>query len=475
MQYIDETKILKLTRHNLDYIGEVFKYEGRILRKIKEERREYVLDLFNKGIIAELVEFGGVIPTWIVNDLKFKSEEEALIIEHAAIFPLSYHQEWTFGMFDDARKMVIRVNSILLKYEYELYDAHYGNVGFCGCYPVYMDLGSIVPQKNCLFKSYELFLRFWVYPFKLLKSKRMDKEIVHCLIKYNDEGISLNQYLRSKYLFSGLLLKFINIKKRVCENIWFETSSKKWIKGAVHIFKRIFFVKANNIHKKKQELYSKYLSLSFGKDIIKGDWSDYHEENVNGKNIISNERFDYYLELVDKLKNEDKIDTSFEIAGNAGIFSQLLIEKGYVNNAIVSDYDMGAIEAGYVRCKHNEIISNKISFAVINIMNLMQNTRELIEMRYQSDIVFALAVSHHLILTQKVKLSVIVDILKKYTKKFVVVEFMPLGIWESDNNCQPVPEWYTLDWFIKGLSEEFIIIEVRQLRRNRIAVVGKKK
>ena len=59
MQYIDETKILKLTRHNLDYIGEVFKYEGRILRKIKEERREYVLDLFNKGIIAELVEFGG--------------------------------------------------------------------------------------------------------------------------------------------------------------------------------------------------------------------------------------------------------------------------------------------------------------------------------------------------------------------------------------------------------------------------------
>lgn len=59
MRYIDEAKVIKLTRHNLDYTGEVFKYEGRILRKIKEDKKEYVLDLFNKGIITELVNSGG--------------------------------------------------------------------------------------------------------------------------------------------------------------------------------------------------------------------------------------------------------------------------------------------------------------------------------------------------------------------------------------------------------------------------------
>lgn len=58
MQYIDETKIIRLTRHSLDYVGEVFQYDGRILRKIKEEKKEYVLDLFNKGIVTQLVAGG---------------------------------------------------------------------------------------------------------------------------------------------------------------------------------------------------------------------------------------------------------------------------------------------------------------------------------------------------------------------------------------------------------------------------------
>lgn len=410
-----------------------------------------------------------------MNDLKIKSEENALIIEHAAISPLSYHQEWTFGMFDDARKMIIKVNNILLKYGYELYDAHYGNVGFYGCHPVYMDFGSIVPQNICLFNSYEMFMRFWIYPFKMLKCKRLDKEPVYCLIKFNGEGISIEQYLKIRYWFGNIISKLIKIKRRISENIWFGTSDKKWVKKIVHIYRRRFCAKTNDIKIKKQKLYSKYLNLSFSNNIIIGDWSNYHTGNVQGKNILSNERFNYYLELVRKLKTEYEIDTSFEIAGNAGIFSQLLLEKNLINNATVSDYDMGAIEAGFVRCKQNEIISRKINFAVINIMNLNQNTRELIDIRYQSDIVFALAVTHHLILTQKVKLSVIVDLLKKYTKKFVIVEFMPLGIWESDNNCQPVPEWYTFDWFVKGLSKEFTIVEVQQLSKNRVAIAGKKK
>ena len=59
MQYIDETKIIRLTRHNIDYIGEVFEYEGRILRKVKGDKKDYLLYLFNKGIITELVNFGG--------------------------------------------------------------------------------------------------------------------------------------------------------------------------------------------------------------------------------------------------------------------------------------------------------------------------------------------------------------------------------------------------------------------------------
>lgn len=43
---------------------------------------------------------------------------------------------------------------------------------------------------------------------------------------------------------------------------------------------------------------------------------------------------------------------------------------------------MGAVEAGFVRCRQNETISKKINFAVINIMNLIENTRELTDKRH---------------------------------------------------------------------------------------------
>lgn len=378
-------------------------------------------------------------------------------------------------MFDEARKMIIEINNLLLQHGYELYDAHYGNIGFRGCHPIYIDFGSIIPQQYCRFNSYELFLRFWVWPFKLLKNKRIDKDFTYTLIKYNKEGISEKQYLKTKCWSGKCIFWFFDWRRRILENIWFERSNKRWIKVVVKICRKLLLIKPENVIEEKKRLYLKHCTMVYSTDIKEGDWTNYHSENVNGVQVRTTKRFDYYLGLVYLLSCEYKISTSFEIGGNAGVFSQLLIEKGVVDSATVSDYDMGAIEAGYKRCKENKSISGKIQFAVIDIMDLMQNTKVLITNRYQSDIVFALAVTHHLILTQKVKLSCIVDLLKKYTKKFIVVEFMPLGIWENDENCQPIPEWYNLEWFLKGLSNEFVVIETYQLSRNRIAVVGEKK
>ena len=149
------------------------------------------------------------------------------------------------------------------------------------------------------------------------------------------------------------------------------------------------------------------------------------------------------------------------------MFSNMLVERGIVQRALCSDYDNGAIDKAFMRYRRNEAIY----FAVCNVMDTVERGLYKRAERFKSDIVIALALTHHLILTQKVRLPILFEKLTQYTNKYILIEFMPLGLW--DGKRQPeVPEWYTLEWFTKELSEYFKIIEILQTEPNRVAIFG---
>lgn len=179
--------------------------------------------------------------------------------------------------------------------------------------------------------------------------------------------------------------------------------------------------------------------------------------------------------MVQNLKKEDEISTCLEIGGNKGFLAQSLIANNVVDSAWVTDYDAGAIELGYSRCKEIELICEKIGFSVLNVFNHYDIAGGLPACeRYKSDIVFALAITHHLILSQKISLECITKIFAQYTNKYLVIEFMPLGLWASDTINEPIPEWYTLDWFLEGMKAEFEVLKVEQTDKNRICILLKR-
>ena len=57
------------------------------------------------------------------------------------------------------------------------------------------------------------------------------------------------------------------------------------------------------------------------------------------------------------------------------------------------------------------------------------------------------------------------------TKKYIIVEFMPLGLWNGET-APELPEWYTLDWFLDNLKKYFNILKIEQTEINRIAILG---
>jgi hypothetical protein len=91
--------------------------------------------------------------------------------------------------------------------------------------------------------------------------------------------------------------------------------------------------------------------------------------------------------------------------------------------------------------------------------------------RFKADIAIALALSHHLILSQKYDLTDIFSNLASYTRKYALIEFMPLGLWTT-GQVPNVPEWYTKEWFKKGFERYFNVLLEEKIAENNILFVG---
>jgi hypothetical protein len=94
------------------------------------------------------------------------------------------------------------------------------------------------------------------------------------------------------------------------------------------------------------------------------------------------------------------------------------------------------------------------------------------EARFKSEAVLALAVTHHLILTQNYPIEYIFHRIERFSEKYVFIEFMPLGLY-SKGVAPKVPNWYSTEWFRNNFSQHFELLLEEQLEANRILFVGK--
>lgn len=88
---------------------------------------------------------------------------------------------------------------------------------------------------------------------------------------------------------------------------------------------------------------------------------------------------------------------------------------------------------------------------------------------FKSDIAVALAITHHLLLTQGFKIDEIFEKVKSFSNKYVYIEFMPLGLWGGNRNSKPVvPDWYTKDFFENKFKHHFTLLKIITLESHKI-------
>lgn len=403
----------------LDPLGRVFTYKNEIYRGIYNESTSFFFDLLKSGLINELCKKGYLVNLSISN---IKTDQYNLVLKHEKI-KYNSPTEWTCEMIKDAMLLLLKINEICNKYGYELKDGHLSNVVFKNQEPILIDLGSIKLKDNGNSFKTDFFI-YSVVPFVLL--------------------VNNLEYEAYSYLLSQTCLKLTvtiatSLGYKQALNILGEQSDKtdyakfdiNWIKDY-------------------------YIS---NKKINKSYWGNYqnHEEIENSLFYINkSSSFKRFYRILELLKTHTTDATSLlDLAGSTGLFSMLVsLNLKNFKTIINSDYDSNAISYSYNFLKKNRYL--KLNTLLVNFMS---PTRMNVWSDFKSDVVIALAITHHLVLTQKYKLEGVLDQISKYSNKYVFIEFMPLGLWGGDLNSLPeIPNWYTEEWFDSLFKKQFNFI-----------------
>lgn len=466
----EELKVADLStiEFSIDKVCTLFFYGDRVLRGINNEYVAQVHDMFDGGMMKELLEKELFVNTWI-SDTKIEGFD--LVIEHENIPYWNYPYEWSFTMLHRAANVVLETNTIANKYGYEIFDVHAFNVVFDMARPKYVDFGSFFKKDPNNGKSWSGYMNFYnSFYMPLYLYTKGYSDVSNSIFLYNgffsDKDLFKLKHTYANFLGSGignLLFKAHNNSRRIAvarhERIIEKYGSHKHI-GKILKFKSMFQNRFNTNKARK-------LIQSVGKSTIDSYWKDYH----NDKTPSSDPRFLRITELI-KTKLSDA-NSLIELASNQGKFANFVLESTQISKIIATDYDKNALDRIFINNENRKDVLPLVYDFVRP--NNRSNTLK-IEERINADVVMALAVTHHLLLTQDVSLTHIFKVLKSLTSKYIIVEFMPLGLYFGDmDNIPAIPEYYTLEWFRNEFSAEFEHILDEEVDVNRHLFIGKLK
>ncbi|MAP54382.1 hypothetical protein [Altibacter sp.] len=463
-----KVKDLKTVGFSIDKVCQLFFYEDRVFRAINTPYEAQVQEMFSCGMIQELIDKNLLINSWITD---VKIEGFNLVVEHQRVSFWNYPYEWSFSMLKDAANTVLTISEIAQSYNFELFDVHSHNVVFDMGTPKFIDLGSFFrkdPNDGKSWTGYLSFYNAFYIPTYLYTKGYSDlPQSIQLFHGYYNEKDFFN--LRFKYAtffgswLSNLVFKFYFNARKLANARHFRVVEKF---GKHKYSQYILFFKNN---------FQNIFSIKKARRLMKGlknskfdsYWMNYHNEI----DPATNKRFQRITELF----NTDLKDAKslIELASNQGKFANHLLANSQIDKVIATDYDKNAVDAIY---KNNKGSDNVLPLVYDFVRPNGRITDTRIQDRIKADVVMALAVTHHLILTQEIGLKHIFSILESLSDTYVVVEFMPLGLYAGDlKTTPPVPDFYTLAWFKEAFSAHFDYHLDEELEINRHLFIGKVK
>ncbi|HEX6302747.1 MAG TPA: hypothetical protein VFZ76_01050 [Anaerolineales bacterium] len=401
-----------------DPSGFLFIRNGDLYRQVNRIYRENYDRLINSGLYESLVGDNLLIRHEEVDIDPLNPGNAYKTLRPEAVRFVSYPYEWSFSQLKDAALATLRIQKKALEFEMSLKDSSAFNIQFHQGRPILIDTLSFenyTPGKPWV--AYRQFCQHFLAPLSLMAKR--DIRLAQLLRVYID-GVPLD--LASKLLPRSSYLNFA-----LLSNIHLHAAAQKRYAG-----KSIDQQKSSN-GMSRNALFGLVESLESGVKKLSWnpggtDWGDYYEAHNYTADGLEHKRqlVSGYIEQIDPRM-------VWDLGGNVGMFSRLASEKGIFT--ISFDVDPGAVEQNYLQAKRNG--EERLLPLVLDLTNPSASIgwhhqeRASLLGRGPADAVLALALIHHLAISNNVSLPQLREFFHQ-TARWLIIEFVP----KSDSQVQ---------------------------------------
>jgi hypothetical protein len=440
----------------VDPVGRLFWYEGNLYRGIREQRATLYRDLLESGIIQELVARRLLIDTWATD---LTTDEFPLIVQHRVLPVVSFASEWCSSQLKAAALAVLDLEAALRAHDLTLIDINPWNLLFDGVWPLYVDFSSIAPlaDKNT-WAARDEFHEFYLNPLLLF-------------------GKGLGRFARRLLCDPWVGVKDIDLermkvipRKRKTPAMMLLATAKRLGKFSIPrasqppIGKLMRGLRTRT--KKTRRAGDQLPHIQALRDrvdalCIRGTrtpWEGYYVNNFPG--FSPEENWTTKHHSIREIIEETKPRTLLDVGSNSGWYSQMAASCGV--RVIAADSDESAVNELYANARTAELPIHPV-FMDVRFPESAQGPGYRFfgpaTHRFNSEMVLALGLVHHLVFTWDLNFDQIVDALDGFSSRWLVVEFVGPAdgvvkrLWNADNL-----HWYRLDNFIQSLGRSYNII-----------------
>ena len=402
-------KISKIENSSFrDRSGFLFYYENEIYRIINFSYKKQYEKFMNSELYQKLEEKNLIITHSEIENLDIDCDYYKIIKPEKIPF-ISYPYEWSFSQLKDAALLTLRIQKAAMKYGMTLKDGSAFNIQFHNGHPIFIDTLSFeIYEEGQIWKPYKQFCQHFLAPLALISKKDVR---LNLLSKIFIDGIPID-------LAAKLLPKTTFGNFGLMAHIHAHAKSQK------HYEDKDAKIKQKTLSKRSFEGLIESLKSSIEKmtwNVDSTEWGDYYSDtNYTEKSFEEKKQF---ISLaIDQVKPK----LVWDMGANTGVFSRLASTKGI--NTISYDIDPLAVEKNYLLSSQNS--EQNILPLILDLTNPSSgigwnhDERMSIIQRGPADMVFALALVHHLAISNNVPLNKLAEFFSQISK-FLIIEFVP--------------------------------------------------
>jgi len=439
-----------------DPAGRLVQRDGRILRVVSESGDSCARFLFTPKA-EEWATQGSLIRTWRVSEPDLFTAGTTQILEHERIPFASYPYEWPAEMLHAAGTLTLRLALESLESGYSLKDATPYNILFRGPKPVFVDALSFEPREpgDATWLPYAQFLRTFLLP--LLAQRHFGMELGSTLLAHRD-GLEPEVVYKWCSWLKRLTPPFLGT---VSMPTWMgrkEVEAKAYAPARIDP-ERATFVLQGLLHGLEKNLRKAAPKLAGSR------WSGYLSTTAlyDSSQFLAKETF------VRDALNETKPARVLDVGCNEGHFSGLAAQAGASVVGIDSDPEVVGRTWRKATDEKLNILPLVVDLTRPSPATGWRNEEAasfLDRARGHFELVLALAVLHHMLVTERVPLPAALDLLGETSSKYVLLEFVSPDDPMFQRIVRGRGELYrhlTLEHFENEVRERFEIVRSTRL------------